>query len=294
MNTSNYSPIQYKFEPSREESFKVLLDEGPYFFTPFHFHQECQLTLILEGNGTRFIGENVERFTAGDVVLIGSQLPHVFRNDPHYYDENAGLKARAISVFFLPTFISPDFWQNPETRALADWIDESRKGIVFEGETRRQAGRELRDIREMPPGFPRMMALLNLLYRLSRSSETRLLSETDSRPAIRPGDSHKLHQVFEYVMEHFHEEIRLEAVAELSSMTPAAFSRYFKRQTRKTFTEFILDIRIAQACKLLIDEETPIGEIAFRCGFNNISNFNRRFKLIKGRTPRAYRREFVV
>lgn len=294
MNTSNKSPIQYKFEPSGEESFKVLFDEGPYFFTPFHFHQECQLTLVLEGNGTRFIGENVERFTAGDVVLIGSQLPHVFRNDPHYYEANAGLKARAISVFFLPTFLSSDFWQHPETKALAEWIGECRKGVVFEGETRRQAARELRNIHEMDQGFPRLLSLLNLLYRLSRSSEARFLSETDSRPAIRPGDSHKLHQIFEYAMENFHQEIRLESVAELASMTPAAFSRYFKRQTRKTFTEFIHDIRIAQACKLLIEEETPIGEIAFRCGFNNISNFNRRFKLIKGRTPRAYRREFVV
>lgn len=294
MNTSNRSPVQYKFEPSREESFKVLLDEGPYFFTPFHFHRECQITLILEGNGTRFIGENVERFTAGDIVLIGSNLPHVFRNDPHYYQEDAGLTARAISVFFLPEFMEKGFWDRPETKLLAEWIAQSSRGVVFEGETRRQAARELKNIMELEPGFPRLMALLNLLYRLFRSSEARFLSAPDSQPAFRPGDSHKLHQIFEYVMENFHQEIRLEDVAELASMTPAAFSRYFKRQTRKTFTEFILDIRIAQACKLLIEEETPIGEIAFRCGFNNISNFNRRFKMVKGRTPRAYRKEFVV
>lgn len=294
MNTSNQSAVQYKFEPSKEESFKVLLDEGPYFFTPFHFHRECQLTLVLEGNGTRFIGENVERFSAGDVVLIGSNLPHVFRNDPHYYRENAGLTAKAISIFFLPEFMDKTFWDRPETKPLADWITQSRRGIVFEGETRRQAARELRRINEMEAGFPRLMAFLNLLYRLFRSSESRFLSAPDSPPAFRPGDSHKLHRIFEYVMENFHLEIRLNSVAELASMTPAAFSRYFKRQTRKTFTEFVLEIRIAEASKLLIEEASPIGEIAYRCGFNNISNFNRRFRKIKGRTPREYRREFVV
>lgn len=294
MNTSKQAAINYQLEPSPGESFKVLLDEGPYFFTPFHFHRECQLTLILEGTGTRFIGDNVERFAAGDVVLIGANLPHVFRNDPHFYEEQGGLMARAISIFFVPEFLGPVFWDHPETRQVSDWIRAASRGIVFEGETRRQAGRAMKAILSMRPGFPRLMSILDLLYKLFRSSESRFLSDGNILPVFRPSDSHKLHSVFEFVMNHYHREIRQEEVAGLASMTPAAFSRYFKRQTRKTFTEFILEVRIAQACKLLIEEDLSIGEVAFRCGFHNISNFNRRFKMTQGRTPREYRKEFMV
>lgn len=294
MDTAKQAAIQYQFEPSPGESFKVLLDEGSYFFTPFHFHRECQLTLVLEGTGTRFIGESVERFVAGDLVLIGSNLPHVFRNDPHFYEENTSLMARAISIFFVPEFLGSGFWGHPETKQLSEWIQASSRGIVFDGETRRQAGRAMGAILEMKPGFPRLLAILDLLYKLFRSSEARFLSEGSIKPVFKPSDSHKLHSVFEFVMNNYHREIRQEEVAGLASMTPPAFSRYFKRQTRKTFTEFILDVRIAQACKLLIEEDISIGEVAFRCGFHNISNFNRRFKTMKGRTPREYRKEFVV
>ena len=293
MNTTNQTAVRYDFGDSKTESFKVLLDEGAYFFTPFHFHRECQLTLILEGNGTRFIGDSVARFGAGDLVLIGSGLPHVFRNDPHYYQPNAGLQAKAISIFFIPEFLGEEFWSHPENRFLSAWLQTSNRGVVFHGETRRRAAEEMKRIEGMKPGFPRLLALLDLLYRLFRSEEHQYLSEDSSgKPTFRLSDSHKLHKVFEYVMNHFREEVRLDEVASLASMSTPAFSRYFRRQTRKTFTEFLLDIRMAEASKLLLETDASIGEIAFRCGFQNLSNFNRRFKAVKKSTPRDFRSAF--
>ncbi len=292
MNTA-HPPLPYHLEASAHESFKVLLDEGVYFFTPFHFHRECQLTLVLEGTGTRVIGDSVERFGEGEVVLIGSNLPHVFRSDPHYHLPGSQLRARAISVFFNPDFLSELFWQQPETRGLATWIDSARRGIVFSGETRRRAAEELRRLQAMSPGFPRLLALLDLIYRLSRSQESRFLARTEVLPPFRHSDSHKLHKVFEFVMKNYQEEVRLEEAAYLASMTPAAFSRYFKRQTRRTFSGFVQDIRVGAACSLLLETDLPIGDVAFRSGFHNLSNFNRRFKEATGSTPRAYRATFA-
>ncbi|MDX2250283.1 MAG: AraC family transcriptional regulator [Bacteroidia bacterium] len=282
--------IFFQIPQSLGESFSISLDEGPYFFTPLHFHYACQLSLILESTGTRFVGDNIERFEAGDLILLGSNIPHVFRNDPAYYETGSPIKARAIHVFFTPDFPGEKFMSLPETTAIRQLLIHAGRGLKIMGKTREIITEKMLHIREKQ-GLPRLLELLGILDILSHSTELIFLSSRVSDPSLKKSDSDKINDVFNFVMGNYQEEVRLEQVASVAHMSPTAFCRYFKRSTQKTFSQFLNEIRIGHACRLLREERFPIAEIGFICGFNNTSNFNRRFKTITGFTPKEYQRK---
>ncbi|MEZ4775200.1 MAG: AraC family transcriptional regulator [Bacteroidia bacterium] len=283
-------PIFFQIPQSLGESFSISLDEGPYFFTPLHFHYACQLSLILESTGTRFVGDNIERFEAGDLVLLGSNIPHVFRNDPVYYESGSHLKARAIHAFFTPDFPGEKFMSLPETAAIRQLILQAGRGLKIMGQTRKIITEKMLQIggRE---GLPRLLELLSMLDILSRSSELVFLSSRVSDPSLKKSDSDKINDVFNFVMGNYQDDIRLDQIASVAHMSPTAFCRYFKRSTQKTFSQFLNEIRIGHACRMLREESFPISEIGFLCGFNNTSNFNRRFKNITTFTPKEYQKK---
>ena len=280
-------PILLQIPKSNKASFLVALDEGPYFYTPLHFHITCQLTLILDGKGTRFVGDNIERFEEGEIVFLGSNIPHVFRNDPAYYEPDSKLVARAIHAFFMPDFLGEKFWKLPELAPINKLLEQAERGIKVTGKTNLIVGEKLQRMLELE-GFARMIELFNILQILAASSDLELLASSVVNQSLKKSDSSKINDVFNYVMHHFSEQIKLDDVAAVASMSPTAFCRYFKKNTKKTFSEFLNEIRIGHACKLITEEKYPIAEVAFLCGYKNISNFNRRFKTIMGVTPSEY------
>lgn len=281
-------PVFLQISHSLEESFKVSLDEGPFFYTPLHFHFACQLTLILKSQGTRFVGDNIERFEEGDMVFIGSNLPHVFRNDPAYYEKNAGMKASAVHTFFAPDFLGDLFMDLPETTGITQLIHQAKRGIKITGVTRNTVREKVLNMLKVK-GFERLLELLNILHILSVSPDLEFLSNHTPDLSLKKSDSHKINDVFNYVMDQYAGPIKLDEVAAIANMTPTAFCRYFKRSTRKTFSQFLTEIRVGHACKLLVEENYPVSEIGFLSGFHNVSNFNRRFKEVTGHTPKEYR-----
>lgn len=264
-------------------SFQVQEDDMAHFYDQLHFHPEFQLTYIMEGEGTLFVGDGIHRFGPGQVLLLGSNLPHVLRNDEEWYAPGSALKARAISIYFNLDAFGSAFFQLPELRLVQQLLARAGRGLVFDA-----ADQHIVEAFAHLPGkvdFERMLSLFQLLHRLSKEQTVSELSSMVWVTPLKDADHIRINAVFSYIMENFHDTIRLEDVAAIAHLSPTAFCRFFKNRTRKTFSNFLAEIRIGQACRLLLEDDYQVSEIAWKCGYRNLSNFNRQFKSLKGYAP---------
>lgn len=282
-------PHLLKISHPSEQSFNLLNQECPYFATPWHYHPEYEIVLILESEGKKFIGSGISDFKPGDLTLIGSLLPHYYKNEPIYYESN-DYNAHSIVIHFLEGFLSEHFWQLPETKNIKNLLERSKRGIQFGEKTVNKIKPLMQQLLEKNE-MPRLLSLLEILHIMSNAEDCVYLT-TSPIQLRNMSDTDRMKRVFGFVMDNFREEIKLEKVAQLAHMSDSAFSRYFKQRTRRTFSQFILEIRIDNACKLLQESNLSIAEISFESGFNNLSNFNRQFKSIKKITPLAYRAKY--
>jgi len=275
---------------SSDSSFLVREFDVPYFEAPLHFHPVFELTLITGSNGKRFIGDNIGDFAPGDLVFMGPDLPHFYRCSEAYYATNTDHRAKAIIIQFAESFLGKDFFSVPEMKNISKLFTESMKGISYEGKTNKEIIKRMMDIRFME-GFEKLNQLLSILDILSHSDEYKALSR-QGLIGYNPKDNERMNKIYEYVMANFTNSISLKKVAEKANMSEAAFCRYFRKKTRKTFTFFLNEIRIAYACKLLLEDNFNVAEICYYCGFENISNFNRHFKTFTSFNPLSYKEQF--
>lgn len=278
----------FRIPKTGTESVLVQVDRVDQFYDARHYHPEIQITLIQKGSGTRFIGDSIERFSEGDIYMIGPNLPHVFRNEGKSADSEHSYAAASVSVYFNKDLLGGHFSGIPETRAISELIERSHRGIhVLTVDNSSLAGM----IGEFPglEGFDRILGLLTLLNILAGSiGRSVAISSMSFASPPKDSDNRRINAVFEYIIRNYDSEIRLENVSEIANMAPTAFCRYFKSRTRNTFTEFLQKIRVGQACRLLIEEDLSVSQVCYRSGFNNLSNFNSVFKSITGYTPTAY------
>ena len=265
---------------------------APYFDPHWHFHPEYQLFVVLKGTGTRFIGDHVQRFAPGDLVLTGPNLPHVWRNDDPYFEKESGLMSEGIVVYFRDVLFNDRFLETQEGLKIRQVLARSERGLVFHGATRPRVEEQLQALAD-GEGFDRILGLLKILHTLSLSEEFSVLSRQEYASYLRAADQERFAQVVAYIMEHFAEPIRLRDIALAARMSETAFCRYFKERTNRTVFQFIGELRIGYARKLLIEEGSNIGRVSSRCGYATLSNFNRQFKAISGLTPREYRRMYA-
>lgn len=288
-----------KLKPTLVKKLDNLLTESlyyveeinlPYFGTDFHYHEECQLTYILESTGKRVVADDVTEFGEGQLSFMGPHIPHVWMNDPVYFQGKEQYRARSIILFFYPEPLLQALSCFNNMDKVAAMINRGKRGIDFSGKSRTQIAILLKKMLHLE-GLPQLMALLEILQILSGTTEyTFIASEGYRMPGLQR-ENQRLSQVLEYVFQHFREEITLGTVARAVNMNPHAFCRFFKTHTQKTFVDFLTEVRISHACKLLGQQYSDITSLAFECGFNNISNFNRCFKSLKGITPRDYRKK---
>ncbi len=210
--------LLFKVPKSFEESFKIQVDSLDYFYDPLHYHPELQLTLILESTGTSFIGDSVNSFKAGDVFLIGSNLPHVFRNYQQYYDKENGLKARAISIFFMTDSFGKDFFHLPETIHIQKLFRKSCQGLKIKNETRKMVISLLEGIEKLNK-FGKLVQLLNILNVISHDRHLEALSNISFGQTYNESDSKKINDVFEYVVNNFSSEIKLGNAADIANLS---------------------------------------------------------------------------
>ncbi|MFH5832207.1 AraC family transcriptional regulator [Halalkalibaculum sp. DA3122] len=267
-------------------SFVVENHSYKNFLKVWHYHPETELVIILESSGTRFVGDSIERFKPGEIVLIGESLPHLWLNDDKYFEEDSDLQAKANVIRFNKQF-ETGLLSIPEMRPILNLFGRSKHGIKFEG-TSNPKIRELVNSLFDLHGLKKVKVLLDILEYLALQEEYSILSSPGFVRCFERKKDSKILQVYEYVMENFTNDISLDDVADLVNMNPSAFSRYFKRIQKKTFTQFLKEVKIGYACKLLLEQKYNISEICYRSGFNNISNFNRQFKSEKNMTPTMY------
>jgi AraC-like DNA-binding protein len=284
-------PQFIKVPDSPQSAFLIRDMVVPYFSNPYHYHPELELTYIYKSSGTRYIGDSIEPFTNGDLVLVGSNLPHLWKNDKNYYEGDPSVQAQAIVIQFRENIFGKEFWDLQEMRSIRNLILKSRQGIKIRKENKKEMI-DLMHIMIDQKGAEQLISLLSLLHLIAESKDTKLLATKAFSNNLMETGAERINAVFAFVFERFTEEIRLNEIADVANMSPTAFCRYFKTHTHKTFSQFVIEIRIHHSCKLIIKEELNLSEIAFKCGFNNSSYFTKKFKKVMGMTPFEYKRKF--
>lgn len=254
------------------------------FDSPWHFHPECELTLIERSHGLRFVGDSIERFEAGDLVLLGKNLPHYWTNPPEWRGT-----ARSIVVQFSLELLGPGWLQTPELAAVQRLLGRALRGVHFRGRPAAQAAERMRRMLTLAP-LPRLQLLLETLDALAAAPGARLLASAGFAPVFNTDDGSRLGRVLDYVNRAAAEDVQQREAARLAGLSPAAFSRYFRKKLGHTFEAFVNEVRVGRTCRALIEApERAVAEIAYAAGYNNLANFNRQFRRRTGLSPVAYR-----
>lgn len=284
-------PLLFRIPSVDDRSFRIEQDNLPHFYGHLHFHPEIQLTLIQEGEGTLIVGDKIDRFTRYDILMLGTNLPHVLRSDPEYFQPDSTRRSTSVSVLFRAEQLEASVLGLPETRHLKQLLQESQHGVRF----RCREGHPLVDQVAAIPGmrpFEQFLTLLKVLDYVAGNPTREVLSVTAYEQPQRPEDHRRLERVFSYILENYASSITLEDVANIANLTPGAFCRFFRQHTRKTFSTLLNEVRIEHACRHLRESKQTISQIAFSCGYTNLSNFNRQFKEITGMPPGEYIRSY--
>lgn len=287
-------PSYEKLIPSPGESFRCFERSALESPVKWHRHPEIELTYIQQGSGSRIVGDHIGSYGDHDLVLSGSQLPHTwtsdeFRGQP--YDRHA-----AIVLQFHPEFLGPEFFACGEMVAISNMLQRAECGLWFPPETARVAGRKMQDL-ITAIGAARLIGLLSILDFLSQCTTAKILGSAGYRlhNSGSPGSEMetRIQKICDYIENHLTDpELSHRQLAELANMNASAFSRFFKQSTGRTVSAYVNELRIGLACRLLNDTDAAILSICYQAGFANLSNFNRRFKQLRGMTPREYRTQF--
>lgn len=276
--------------PQRQwESFHCEVVRGRSYGAQWHFHPEHQLTLVLKSYGHRVVGDNITPLAPGDLVLVGGNVPHVWHQD------EAGKSARngvhAIVVRFRDDFLGHDFLHTPEMEPVCALLQRASRGLQVQGKTRQTIAARMEKL-AAAQGLGRVIELLAILDELSRSKELRPVSSAGFRPELSADDQGRMGRVFEHIHQHLTEDISRDAVAARASLSPGAFSRFFKTRTGKTLPQYVNELRVGRACSRLAETDDKVADIALDCGFLNLANFNRQFQRLMNAAPREYRHRF--
>lgn len=285
-------PLFKKIIQPTEHCFLARTDNFSHFFPKWHFHPEVELTHIAKGSGMRFVGDSIEEFNDDDLVLIGSNLPHVWKNDDNYFKEDSDLRAVAKVIQFLPQCFGNDFFELLETKPIQKLLNRSTRGLKITGATKQKVVDKLQQLLETT-GISRITLFLHILDEIAHSDEVMPLSSEGFLESYHVQNGNIIDKIFEFTITNYFRKILIEEVAEASNMSVSNFCRYFKAQTQKTYIQFLNELRIGFACRMLIENDKSIQQIASDSGFNNLSNFNRQFMLFKNQTPKEYRTFFI-
>ena len=276
-------PFIEKLPLSEDRSFVAQTHRTPHFEVPWHQHVEYELILFKEGAGLSFIGNYVGEFETGDIFFLGSNVPHTFQKS------NADLITSAVVVHFKENFWGEEILHLPESKSIRRLLQRSMNGLKISGKTKELLQPIIQSL-EIEKGFWRITRLCECLSLLSETKDFITVS-TQEIKALNPRDKDRIDSVFQYTMENFREPIKLSLISKKAGMSIPAFCSYFKKRTKKTYIDFVNEVRIGYACKLLLTTQTSVLQICFESGFNTVANFNRQFLKIKKTTPSQYRKK---
>jgi AraC-like DNA-binding protein len=274
-----------QIETASGVSWKVHRRAERRFDFHWHFHPEYELTFITSGTGRRLVGDSIDEYTPGDLVLTGPDLPHT------YASHGRATLAEAIVVQFRPDFLGKELFARPDLAPIGNMLARASGGLCFPAPRVVAIDSVLRGLPERP-GPERTIDLLRVLLLLARASNTRPLASPWYRPTLNHATRDRLDAICRYLQAQYSEPVILSEVARVAHLSPAACSRFIHRTMGRTLTEYLNEVRIGAACRLLAETDRQVCEIAIACGYPNLANFNRQFKKLKGTTPRTYRGAF--
>lgn len=279
--------LPFTIPKPKNDALILQEDQQPVFYSLLHQHEEIQISFIKKGSGSLLLGDTVTSFTAGDFFVLGSNVPHVFKS--------TGAKntpSHMLTVFFKRDSFGADFFDTEELKSLTSFFENASLGFKVDhpSEVLKTTFQKIFKVEK----FERFLLFLQLLKVLNEIPK-QLLSSYPIQKKFNDLEGQRMGNIYSYTLNHFREKITLEEIASEAAMTPQAFCRYFKKRTRKTYIEFLNEIRIEEACSLLKNNsEMSITEISERSGFSNISNFHRKFKQQKGMRPLQYQKHHIL
>lgn len=280
-------PVFQKITSEPEGGFQVKVVDGHSFNCPWHCHNEYELILVQQSGGYRMLGDHLEPLRPGDLVLVGPQLPHIYQNDevasgrvPH---------VRAVLVQFEAAILGSEFIELPALEPVRRLLRRAQLGLHVGGPTCAEVSQMMLELVEAS-GLQQIIRFLSILDVLAHSRDCQSLATAGFVAERNMFDQQRMDRVCQYIHERFDQPITLGEVARLVHLSEGAFSRFFRTHAGKTFPQFVNELRVGRACRLLVEDELNVTEIAYTCGFRNLSNFNRQFQRLKQTAPREYRR----
>jgi AraC-like DNA-binding protein len=284
-------PKLLKVPRTPAHSFSVREDRDPFINNRWHYHAEVELIIFHKGSGTQFVGDNIKRFQPGDIILVGSNLPHYWRYDDIFFGQEATVHSTVIH--FAENFWGDTFLSLPETKPIRSLLERARRGILVSAREEELIP-GLVDRIHSAEGIGRIIALMECLSVFASSSRLQMLSSIGFRPDYSESENDRINAIYDYSFRHFTGKIYLGEVASIAGLVPNSFCRYFKSRTGKTYTQFLTEIRVGHACKLLLDNRISIKQLCYESGFNNFTCFHKNFRLITGKSPQSYQKEHGI
>lgn len=279
-------PIVNRSASSPDASLSFQASACKQLVYPLHYHHEYQLSYIASGRGRIMIGNRLHGYKSGDMILLAPEVPHFWTYDDDYF-ARCGPGESAV-LHFPPDFAGEGFFERPEMQPVKQMLVRSKGGLRFRVEPASDIERIIG--RMSKAGKPeRFVRTIELLFLLAECPLYELLNVTDQLPQPDSRQTGRVNRIWEYIFRHYTGEISLGEVSSYAGMSPTAFSRFFKLHSNKTFIDAIQELRVGRACKLLLETDQNVTEIAFACGYNNMANFNRRFRALTGTTPVRFR-----
>ena len=277
--------LPFKIPKSSTDTLIIEEDKGEAFYDKLHQHEEIQLSYIISGKGTFIVGDTIKNYETNDILIFGSNVPHVLNSDVE-----SNVSSHMISLFFSLDSFGEEFFNLPEFQKVKAFLSKAQLGLKLKNINLKEKFEAITKEGKLK----RFLLFLEVLENMMES-EVETIASFSSKKIYTDNEGKRMSAIFDLALNNYHKDITLEDVSDVATMTPNAFCRYFKQRTNKTFVQFLTEIRIEKSCNLLSkNNELSIAEIAYQCGFKNISNYNRKFKGTKDVTPTEYRRRMSL
>ncbi|MRT91807.1 AraC family transcriptional regulator [Ancylomarina sp. 16SWW S1-10-2] len=274
---------------STHKSFRSKIDILPHIVVPWHYHHEFELIYIEKSRGTLIVGDCIDKFKDGDMIFLGPNIPHVMKNEEAYYQKDPNLSAIAKVIHFKKEILGDSLLSLPEFHKIKLLLKITSRGLSIYGKTKLKII-DLLEKLDQSKGATRLIILLQILDTLSQSDEITPIASDAFVESFKHSSNQKLYQIYEYVSKNFQQKIDLDSAAKVANLSKTAFCRFIKNKTNKTFSELLNGMRINYAKKLIVERKLSMAQIAYECGFNSPSYFNKQFKNLTGQTPQELKR----
>lgn len=282
-------PVLRRITINPEYSFCVRKDTGRQVYSMWHHHPEVELFLIRGGKGLHIVGDKTNNINEScHMIITGPYLPHTIV----YNNGASDHEVEAIVVHFDPSMFGNTFLNMPEMNAIKELLSLTVNGLDIQGKTLEQMEKKMFALHKADYST-RLIMLLEILHIIAKEKEYQVIASKGFAGDFSSRDNTRINKIYEFTFNNFHRDITIEEASSQLNLSKESFCRYFKLKTGKTYVQFLMEVRIGHACKLLMENEKNVAEVCFSCGYNNASNFHHQFKAIKGKTPLQYQKDYL-